>query len=841
MTRADRLRLWATWGGPALAVGLGVLAANLTTQHESNPGLNATIFLGVGWSFAVAGLAALTRRPENNSGRLLVWTGIALLLGALTAADDRVVYTVGVALDALVLAAFVHLLLAFPEGFVRGRHERIVVACGYALAVTANISVLLVDAHPDCAKCEPNVILISEHHDLANAINVVVDVLATALLLWALWLLVQRWRRSSAVVRRALRPVGLTGAPTLLFLLLGFAVSPVSDAVGSVLKVIGLGIVAIVPFAFLVGLLRGRYAPGTVARRLVSVPETATLAETREALRAALGDPELRLGAWVPEREAYVDVDGRPFAGQEGEARATTPVASVDGVPLATIEHDRGLLAEPELLESAVAAARLSLHRNRLQAELHARLDELQRERDFIADVVNASPAFFCVIDLDGRIVRYNDRLARVTGRVDDENTRGRPFWEVFAVDEDASGMRYSILAAAPGELEHRWRGADGRPIVVAWSLTPLTDGEGNPRFVITGLDVSERAQHADEIRRERDFLTRVGEATPTLLLVVHGDGTVDERGVNDAFSNAIGFADAEAIGRPFWELVAPPGESDTIRSEFLAAVASGEQTRLESEWQSAAGGKFVVEWWTTSLDSYRAGHFLVSANDVTARKRDEDELRRSRARLVATADAERRRLERNLHDGAQQRLVTLSLALRLVEQMLVRDPKTATQILAEASNELAEALKELRELARGLHPAVLTDRGLEAALEALAERSTVPVELRLELDRRLPTGVEVAVFYVVSEALTNVAKYAGATAALVHVADAGDHVLVAVADDGVGGADPDDGTGLRGLVDRVAALDGRLEVISPVGGGTRVHATLPLVEVRAAVPQEAG
>jgi PAS domain S-box-containing protein len=841
MTRADRVRLWAVWGGPAVAVGLGVLAANLTTRHESNPGLNAAVFLIVGWSFAAAGLAALTRRPENNSGRLLVWTGTALLLGALTAANDRVVYTVGFAFDAAVLAAFVHLLLAFPEGVVRGRRERIVVVAGYVLAFTANISVLLVDAHPDCAKCAPNVILVAEHHELANAITVVVDILAAALLLWALWLLVERWRGSSAVVRRALRPVGLTGAPTLLFLLLGFAVSPVSDAVGSVLKVIGLGIVAIVPFAFLLGLLRGRFAPGTVARRLVSEPETATLEETRDALRAALGDPELRLGAWVPERAAYVDVDGRPFVQKQDEPRATTPVASVDGVPLATIEHDPGLLSEPELLESAVAAARLSLHRNRLQAELRARLDELQRERDFIADVVNASPAFFCIIDLEGRIVRYNDRLAQVTGRVDDQNTRGRPFWEVFAVDEDAAGVRQSILAAAPGELEHRWRGADAQAIVVAWSLTPITDGEGNPRFVITGLDVSERARHADEMRRERDFLTRVGEATPTLLLVVHGDGTIDERGVNTAFANATGVTDPDAIGRPFWELVAPPGQGDTIRSEFLAAAASGEQTRLESEWQSADGGTFVVEWWTTSLDAYRADHFLVSANDVTARKRDEDELRRSRARLVATADSERRRLERNLHDGAQQRLVTLSLALRLVEQMLVRDPKTATQILREASNELAEALKELRELARGLHPAVLTDRGLEAALEALAERSTVPVELRLELEGRLPAGVEVAVFYVVSEALTNVAKYAGATAALVHVADAGDHVLVVVADDGVGGADPDDGTGLRGLVDRVAALDGQLEVVSPVGGGTRVHATLPLVEVREAVPQEAG
>jgi PAS domain S-box-containing protein len=553
MTRADRLRLWAVWGGPAFALGLGVLAASLASRHLSHGGWNAAGFLLVGWSFAVAGLAALTRRPENNSGRLLVWTGVALLLGALSAANDPFIYTVGTALNALVLAAFVHLLLAFPEGVLPGRRERIVVFLGYVLACTANVAVLLVEAHPDCTKCAPNVILVSEHHDLAVAINVVVNILAAAVLLWALWLLVQRWRRSSAVVRRALRPVGLTGAPTLFFLLVGFAVSPISDAVGSALKAVGFVTVAIVPFAFLLGLLRGRLAPGSVARQLVSVPETASLEETRDALRAALGDPELRLGAWVAERDAYVDVDGRPFVLQDSEARTETPVASVDGVPLATIEHDRGLLSEPELLESAVAAARLSLHRNRLQAELRARLDELQRERDFIADVVNASPTFFCVIDLEGRIVRYNDRLARVTGRVDDENTRGRPFWEIFAVDEDAAGVRYSILAAAPGELEHRWRARDGQAIVVAWSLTPLTDGEGNARFVITGLDVSERVRHADEIQRERDFLTLVGHATPTLLAVVHADGEIDERGVNSAFAHAVGIDHSEEIGRPFW------------------------------------------------------------------------------------------------------------------------------------------------------------------------------------------------------------------------------------------------------------------------------------------------
>jgi PAS domain S-box-containing protein len=509
-------------------------------------------------------------------------------------------------------------------------------------------------------------------------------------------------------------------------------------------------------------------------------------------------------------------------------------------MPLAVIEHDRGLLAEPELLESALAAARLSLHRSRLQAELHARLAQLQLERDFIADVVNASPAFFCVIDLEGRIIRYNDRLAQVTGRVDDDNVRGRPFWEIFAVGEDAARMRHSILGAAPGELEHRWRGAGGAELVVAWSLTPITDGEGNARLVITGLDVSERVRHAEEIQRERDFLTRIGQATPTLLAVVHADGVIDERGVNPAFATALGVSDPEAIGRPFWELVALPGQEDLLRERFLESVETGSGERFETSWRSGDGGSFVVEWWTTSLESYRAEHYLVVAIDITERKENEDELRRSRARLVAAADEERRRLERNLHDGAQQRLVTLSLALRLVEQMLGRDPSTAGQILGEASNELGEALKELRELARGLHPAVLTDRGLGPALEALAERATVPVELRVELDGRLPGGVEVAIFYVVSEALANVAKYAGASSALVEVVEDGSCVSVVVADDGAGGADPADGTGLRGLVDRVAALDGRLEIVSPAGAGTRILATLPLAEVREAVPQEA-
>jgi signal transduction histidine kinase len=203
------------------------------------------------------------------------------------------------------------------------------------------------------------------------------------------------------------------------------------------------------------------------------------------------------------------------------------------------------------------------------------------------------------------------------------------------------------------------------------------------------------------------------------------------------------------------------------------------------------------------------------------------DELRESRARIVEAGDAERRRLERNLHDGAQQRLVAMSLRLRLIEAKIGTDPEGAAPIVAELREELTEALEELRELARGIHPAILSDRGLRPALEAAAARSPVPVELSTPAER-LPPPVEAAIYYVVSEALANVAKYARASSVTVEVARANGRVVAAIADDGVGGADPSTGSGLRGLADRVAALDGRLHVDSAPARGTRIHVELP-------------
>jgi signal transduction histidine kinase len=214
---------------------------------------------------------------------------------------------------------------------------------------------------------------------------------------------------------------------------------------------------------------------------------------------------------------------------------------------------------------------------------------------------------------------------------------------------------------------------------------------------------------------------------------------------------------------------------------------------------------------------------------DVELRARLQ-ELRGSRARMVEVADKERQRLERNLHDGAQQRLVALSLELSLLGSELSSD-KGAQERLDRAQRQIAVSLSELREIARGIHPAVLTAHGLGVALEQLAALAPVRVRLAVETEGRLPEALEVAAYYLVCETLTNVGKYAQASSATVDVSRSNSRVLIEVADDGVGGADTERGGGLRGIADRVEALDGRLRIWSPVGGGTRIRAEIPCAQ----------
>jgi signal transduction histidine kinase len=269
-------------------------------------------------------------------------------------------------------------------------------------------------------------------------------------------------------------------------------------------------------------------------------------------------------------------------------------------------------------------------------------------------------------------------------------------------------------------------------------------------------------------------------------------------------------FVDAE--GHPV--TVAGPGWTTVeLQGRRIAAIAHDPALADEPQLVRTAGAAAAL-----ALENQRLSAEL--------RARIED-LRASRARLVEATDTERRRLERDLHDGAQSRLVAVALKLQLARRRL--EPGSAAGPLPdESSAELKASLDELRELARGIHPAVLTDRGLPAALAALADRAPVPVEVDVQAPGPLPPAIETAVYFVVAEALTNVAKYARAGHAAVKVERRDCAIVIEVADDGAGGADPAGGSGLRGLQDRVGALDGRVELDSPPGGGTRLRAEIP-------------
>lgn len=294
---------------------------------------------------------------------------------------------------------------------------------------------------------------------------------------------------------------------------------------------------------------------------------------------------------------------------------------------------------------------------------------------------------------------------------------------------------------------------------------------------------------------------------------------------VRDALARALGdptlelllwLPDGEAWVTESGEERALPHRSDrgvTLIGEKLAAIVHNRVFLDQPALLEAAGS---------------AARFAIENERLQVELRAQlRELRESRTRIVRTADEERRRLERDLHDGAQQRLLGLGMALQLLRSRVDGDAD-ASALLTETESELQHALSELRELARGIHPAVLTDHGLAAAVRTLADRAPLPVQVR-ELGDRLPPHVETAAYFVVAEALTNIAKYARATEAWVSLGPRMyGHVAIEIGDDGVGGADPAVGTGLRGLADRVGALDGRLLVESPLGGGTRIRAEIP-------------
>jgi PAS domain S-box-containing protein len=312
---------------------------------------------------------------------------------------------------------------------------------------------------------------------------------------------------------------------------------------------------------------------------------------------------------------------------------------------------------------------------------------------------------------------------------------------------------------------------------------------------------------------------------------------------VGDEIERITGYpaSDFAANARRSFHSIIHPEDRDRVHRETGAALASGEPFALEYRIVTATGEeRWVLDRGLRTVDA--GGRECVDGIifDITVRRRAEEarrrteaeaarvrELEAARARIIAAADDARRRIERDLHDGAQQSLVAVALTLRLAERRLA-EAQVDASLVASARVELEAALDELRELARGIHPAILSDRGLAEALRALASRAPLPVELELDVDERFDAPVEAALYYCAAEALTNAVRHARATLVEMRLAVSGATVTLEVADDGVGGAAPGAGSGLRGLDDRLSAVGGTLEIESAPDGGTRVRAQVP-------------
>jgi PAS domain S-box-containing protein len=502
---------------------------------------------------------------------------------------------------------------------------------------------------------------------------------------------------------------------------------------------------------------------------------------------------------------------------------------------------------------------------------------------DFARVLTETTQALVCVLDSGGRILLFNDACERTTGFARDE-VLGRDAREfVIPVEEsEAFGdvLAYIWRTGLSSPQVGHWLTKEGGRRLIAWSnrLMPSVDGNGS-YLVTTGIDLTESAEEFEgalrgdveaklaevgRLAQEQRALRRVAtlvasEATPERVFAAVSEETAR---VLEVTASAVfryeGDDTATVVGRHDRDSVGAFAVGDRIVADDNTAIGRARDSALPARIQdyfqidtdvaktmrevgyrsTVAAPIFVsgIPWGAIAIaakerlpndSEARLMGFCELASLAVASAQAREDLQSSRARLVKTGDEQRRKLERNLHDGAQQRLVSLALTLRLARAKLESDPGALESILAGAATELDLALEELRELARGLHPAALTEQGLAPAVRALGDR--LPIDVHVDdLDGRLTDYLEATAYYICSEALTNVAKHARATHARVTFHREPGVLRFEITDDGCGGADGR-GSGILGLRDRAESAGGMLFVISPPGKGTVVTATLPL------------
>ena len=463
--------------------------------------------------------------------------------------------------------------------------------------------------------------------------------------------------------------------------------------------------------------------------------------------------------------------------------------------------------------------------------------DNFEGKEERLQALIDSSPLALVEFGLDTRIRLWNPAAERIFGwsRQEMLDRGGLPMAPPSKRAEAEDLFERVRAGESVNDHETVRRRKDGTLVAVSIAAAPVRDGSGGVvGNMVAYTDITER-------KAQEERLQALIDSSPLALVEFGLDTRI--RLWNPAAERVFGWSPGEMLDRGGLPLAPPSKRAEA--EDLFERVRAGESVNDHETVRRRKDGTLVAVSIAAAPVRDGSGRVvgnMVAYTDITERKTQAAEVHRlnaelharleelaaSRARIVAAGDVERRRLERNLHDGAQQRLVTLSLYVRVALSKLDSDPAAARASLAEAGDQLALALDELRELARGLHPAVLTDRGLRAAVEMLAGRAPVPVEIAEVPEERLPEPVEAAAYYLIAEALTNVAKYAHASAVRVRVAASDASVVVEVSDDGVGGAEPGAGSGLRGLADRVEALGGTLEVVSPAGAGTSLRAEIP-------------
>ena len=581
--------------------------------------------------------------------------------------------------------------------------------------------------------------------------------------------------------------------------------------------------------------------------------------------------------AWIVDVRADPNFPRGPSAVRAGlRAAFCFPIRGAAGV-IAAAEFLATQRRDPDdtLLETMTSlGGRIGQCVERWRAEDRLRESEARKSA-----ILNA--AFDCIITMDagGRVVEVNEATERTFGYAARDMV-GCDLAELiippYLREDHRRGLeRYVTTGQArmvghPVELPAMRADGSEFPVEIAITRPQLA---GPPLFTGYVRDVTERKRHEQALRTlvdEQAALRRVATTVASEADQARVFAVVTEevgRLLGAHTSNMIRFEpDGTAVVTGGWSTGTarnvPVGMRVALDGPTVAAriMDTGRPDRIDSYegvhgstaellrelgFRSSVGAPIKLGgrlWGAVMVSTLEEQPFPAGSEQriadfaelvalALANAEARQELAASRARIVEAGDSERRRLERNLHDGAQQRLVALSLGLRVCERKLAEadsDPE-ARELLQRAKADLAEALEELRELARGIHPAILTERGLVPALEMLAGRASIPVELSATLDGGLPRPVEAAAYYIVAEALTNASKHARASRVRVLVRREDGSALVEVADDGVGGADQRGGSGLRGLSDRVEALGGELALASPEGAGTTLTARLPL------------